>query len=141
MMLRTARKGSPADEESIATSRRLRPAVARRASGPSGEDAGAAVEAATPAVADYEKRLKSDSRWALSEGSRHFEENSAVFSALHKIARRLDELKIPYAVVGGMALFKHGYRRFTEDVDILVSKEGLKRLHRELEGLGLSPAP
>ena len=72
----------------------------------------------------------------MSEGSRHFEKNSAVFSALHKIARRLDELQIPYAVVGGMALFQHGYRRFTEDVDILVSKEDLKRVHRELEGLG-----
>ena len=76
----------------------------------------------------------------MSEGSRHFEKNSAVFSALHKIARRLDELKIPYAVVGGMALFKHGYERFTKDVDILVSKEDLKRLHRELEGLGYLPA-
>ena len=104
--------------------------------GPAGEDAHPADEAATLAAADYETRLKSDSRWGLSEGSRHFEEKSAVFAALHKIARRLDELKIPYAVVGGMALFKHGYERFTKDVDILVSKEDLKRLHRELEGLG-----
>ena len=45
-------------------------------------------------------------------------------------------MKIPYAVVGGMALFFHGYRRFTEDVDILVGREGLERLHAELEGLG-----
>jgi hypothetical protein len=98
-----------------------------------------AEKVTTPAVADYEKRLESDSRWALSEGSHHFEEKSAVFTALHKIARRLDELKIPYAVVGGMALFQHGLRRFTEDVDILVNKEDLKRVHHELEGLGYLP--
>ena len=33
-------------------------------------------------------------------------------------------------------MFQHGYRRFTEDVDLLVTREGLKEIHRELEGLG-----
>ena len=75
----------------------------------------------------------------MSEGSRHFEGKSAVFDALHKIARRLTELQIPYAVVGGMALFHHGVRRFTEDVDVLVTKEALKRIHDELAGRGYSP--
>jgi hypothetical protein len=48
-------------------------------------------------------------------------------------------LKIPYAVAGGMAMFSHGFRRFTEDVDILVTREGLEQIHRELEGLGYVP--
>jgi len=91
------------------------------------------------AAAAYEQQLHDDSRWALSEGSRHFDERSAVFAALEKITRRLDELQIPYAVVGGMALFHHGFRRFTEDVDILVSKSDLKRIHERLEGLGYLP--
>src|SRR5262249_3602241 len=73
------------------------------------------------------------------EGSMHFEKESAVHKAMTKIARRLDELGIPYAIVGGMALFFHGYRRFTEDVDILVTPEGLKEIHRQLEGLGYLP--
>jgi hypothetical protein len=72
----------------------------------------------------------------LSEGSRHFEEDSAVFKALHAIGARLKSLGIPYAVVGGMALFRHGLRRFTEDVDILVTKDDFKRIHEQLEGLG-----
>jgi hypothetical protein len=38
-----------------------------------------------------------------------------------------------------MALFKHGFRRFTEDVDILVSRDGLKAIHAHLEGLGYVP--
>ena len=75
----------------------------------------------------------------MSEGSRHFEEQSAVFQALHKIAHRLKSLEIPYAIVGGMALFRHGLRRFTEDVDILVTREGLKTIHEKLEGLGYLP--
>src|SRR5262249_34887622 len=50
-----------------------------------------------------------------------------------------DDLGIPYAVVGGMALFMHGYRRFTEDVDILVAREDLKRIHENLNGRGYLP--
>jgi len=69
----------------------------------------------------------------------HFEKESAVHKALEKIARRLEEHGIPYAIAGGMALFFHGYRRFTEDVDILVTPEGLQQIHRELEGLGYVP--
>jgi hypothetical protein len=38
-----------------------------------------------------------------------------------------------------MALFRHGFRRFTEDVDILVTAEGLKTIHEKLEGLGYTP--
>ena len=75
----------------------------------------------------------------MSEGSRHFDEKSRVFDALHGIAGRLNELGIPYAVVGGMALFHHGLRRFTEDVDILVTKDSLKVIHKKLAGLGYLP--
>src|SRR5262249_19800115 len=69
----------------------------------------------------------------------HFERENAVHKALLKIVGRLTELRIPYAVVGGMAMFFHGYRRFTDDVDILVSREGLAEVHRQLEGLGYLP--
>jgi hypothetical protein len=51
----------------------------------------------------------------------------------------LDELGIPYAVAGAMAMFFHGYRRFTDDVDLLVTPQGLAELHRQLEGLGYLP--
>src|SRR6185437_12999138 len=46
---------------------------------------------------------------------------------------------IPYAVAGAMAFFGHGFRRFTEDVDILVTREGLRTIHDRLEGLGYVP--
>jgi hypothetical protein len=87
----------------------------------------------------YEQRLDRNFEWALQEGSMHFEKGNAVHKALRKITRRLDELGIPYAVVGAMAMFFHGYRRFTDDVDLLVTPQGLAELHRQLEGLGYLP--
>lgn len=87
----------------------------------------------------YESRLNADQRWALSEGSRHFEERSAVQDTLRTIARRLVEIGVPYAVSGGLALFHHGLRRFTEDVDVLVTREGLARVHESLVGRGYLP--
>jgi hypothetical protein len=87
----------------------------------------------------YEQRLDRSLNWALLEGSMHFEQKSAVHRTLAKITQRLEALGVPYAVAGGMALFAHGFRRFTEDVDILVTREGLEIIHRHLEGLGYVP--
>ncbi len=87
----------------------------------------------------YEQQLEGEPAWALREGSEHFGRGSSVHKALEKITRRLDELRVPYVIAGGMALFFHGYRRFTEDVDIVVTAEGLRRLHEHLEGLGYVP--
>jgi hypothetical protein len=97
------------------------------------------AEPAAIEVVPYEKRLDNDWGRALSEGSRFFEEKSAVQDSLRKITKRLGDLGIPYAVVGGMAMYKHGYRRFTEDVDLLVTPEALKEIHERLEGLGYIP--
>jgi hypothetical protein len=84
----------------------------------------------------YESLLNGDLNWALMEGSMHFEGTSAVHRTLKRLAHRLDELDIDYAIAGGMALFFHGYRRFTEDVDVLVTPDGLQHIHESLEGLG-----
>ena len=72
----------------------------------------------------------------MSEGSRFFQGTSETHLALKKITRKLADLGIDYVVVGGMAMFQHGYRRFTEDVNLLVTREGLKEIHQKLEGLG-----
>ena len=84
----------------------------------------------------YEQLLDRDLDWALREGSMHFEGASAVHKTLRRIADRLEELGVDYAIAGGMALFFHGYRRFTEDVDVLVTPAGLEIIHVNLEGLG-----
>ena len=87
----------------------------------------------------YEQKLSQDRRWGFREGSMHFERDSAVHKSLERIVKRLDELGIPYAIVGAMAMFFHGYERFTTDVDLLVKPADLKRIHECLEGLGYVP--
>jgi hypothetical protein len=84
----------------------------------------------------YKQQLDADRRWAFLEGSMHFEGGSAVHKTLTKLAAKLDEIGVPYAIAGEMALFFHGYRRFTEDVDVVVTAEGLQRIHEELDGRG-----
>ncbi|MFL5244772.1 MAG: nucleotidyltransferase family protein [Gemmataceae bacterium] len=87
----------------------------------------------------YENLLKEDRSWGFREGSMHFEKESAVHKTLQRIIKRLEELNVPYAVVGAMAMFFHGYQRFTTDIDILVRPDGLKKIHQRLEGLGYLP--
>jgi hypothetical protein len=92
-----------------------------------------------PPAHSYEERLTNDVRFAMAEMGSFFEGNSKVHRALRKITRKLDELQIPYAVVGGLALFRHGYRRTTDDVDLLVTSSDLRKIHEHLDGLGYIP--
>ncbi len=93
----------------------------------------------SPAVIPYEERLRANREWSMDEGDRHFRHDSDVFKAMRKIARRLEEMGLPYAVAGGMSLDAHGFRRLTIDVDILVSRESLRTIHDRLDGLGYLP--
>src|SRR2546422_4633788 len=77
---------------------------------------------------------------AFDEGLRFFAGKGMVNTTLKRIAQQLDDHGIDYAVIGAVALNQHGYRRFTEDIDLLLTKEGLKRFHEELVGLGYRPA-
>ncbi len=43
-------------------------------------------------------------------------------------------------IIGAVALMAYGYPRFTEDIDLVLTKEGLETFHRELVGLGYVPA-
>jgi hypothetical protein len=88
---------------------------------------------------DFQEIISSPSA-TFDEGLRFFAGKGMVNNALTEIIRRLNELGIDYAVIGAVALNQHGYRRFTEDIDLLLTKEGLERFHRELVGLGYRPA-
>jgi len=76
----------------------------------------------------------------LREGSDFFMKRGSIYDTLNKVTRRLREEKIDYAVVGAMALSAHGFRRFTEDVDLLTTPEGLDAIHQRLVGRGYVPA-
>ena len=61
---------------------------------------------------------------------------SDVQLALDKIAAKLEELGIPYAICGGLAVTAHGHARTTVDVDVLVTAEGLQRFKQQAIGHG-----
>jgi hypothetical protein len=69
-----------------------------------------------------------------------FMKKSPVHQTMRNLALRLPRAGIPYAVVGGMALGLHGYERLTEDVDLLLGREGHERFLHEMVGLGFVPA-
>lgn len=92
--------------------------------------------ATTVSITSYRDRLAADPAFAWKEADMQFDERSGPYQSLRRITSRLNELRIPCAAVGGLAMFQHGYRRFTEDVDLLVTAERLRAVHEHLEGLG-----
>jgi hypothetical protein len=76
----------------------------------------------------------------LVEGARFTEEfhmgTSRVHKAMEALVKRLDELEIPYAILGALALNAYGYLRATVDVDVLLTREGLARFREKSLGLG-----
>jgi predicted nucleotidyltransferase len=74
------------------------------------------------------------------EGLRYFMGQGSLNSTLRQLVKDLDDREIEYAVIGAVALLAHGYLRFTEDIDLVLTPEGLEKFHRELIGLGYSPA-
>src|SRR4051812_5683509 len=83
----------------------------------------------------FEERV-ADFYDVLREGSRLFKGEGELDVTARRLARRLEELGIPYELVGGYALIHYGHRRYTEDLDLLVSPEGAKRIQEALVGLG-----
>jgi hypothetical protein len=59
-----------------------------------------------------------------------FQGRDPVHKTMRRIAKLLEKAKIPYAVVGGMAVFAQGYRRTTDDLDILLTREGFDAFRR-----------
>jgi hypothetical protein len=74
------------------------------------------------------------------EGLRYFMGSGSVNKTLKRLASDLKSHNIDYVVIGAVALLAHGYRRFTEDIDLVMTREGLEEFHRELIGLGYAPA-
>ncbi|MEO7674827.1 MAG: hypothetical protein ABIU09_12220 [Pyrinomonadaceae bacterium] len=88
---------------------------------------------------DFQTLISSPSL-AYAEGLKFFRGEGMINDALARIAADLERNGIEYVVIGAIALNQHGYRRFTEDVDLLLSKKGLEDFRAKLVGLGYRPA-
>jgi hypothetical protein len=62
-----------------------------------------------------------------------------VHVCLRRLLRRLDRAGIAYAVMGGLAVWAHGYHRFTNDVDILVTRAGWEEFRRRFVPKNYAP--
>ena len=85
----------------------------------------------------------SDSRSVVElygEALRYFMGQGSLNDALAHLAADLKEHEIDYVVIGAVALFAHGYPRLTEDIDLVLTAEGLNKFHEQLIGLGYAPA-
>ena len=75
-----------------------------------------------------------------AEGQRYFMGQGNLHNTLAQLTSDLKEHGIDYMIIGAVALLAHGYPRFTEDIDLVLTSEGLEVFHRELIGLGYVPA-
>lgn len=73
---------------------------------------------------------------ALQRDKRHMKDIDAV---LERLRKDFAEEGIPFAIVGALAVRQHGHVRFTEDIDILTTKEGLEKIHSRFGGRGINP--
>ena len=61
---------------------------------------------------------------------------SPVHLAAEEIAARLEEAGIDYAIAGALSLGVHGFVRATEDVDLIVTRDGLEQFKARWLGRG-----
>jgi len=66
----------------------------------------------------------------LKEIDMFFQGKDPVHQTMRRLARRLEKAGISYAIVGGMAVNAHRYRRTTGDVDFLMNAGGFEEFRR-----------
>ena len=57
---------------------------------------------------------------------------------IREIAKRADDAGIPFLVIGGYAVFAHGYVRTTDDLDLIVQRGRRAQLGKQLGDLGMT---
>lgn len=72
----------------------------------------------------------------FAEAQRYFMGNGSLDNAVAELAAKLSRHGIDYVVTGGMALKAHGYRRLTNNINLVLTEEGLSRFGKELLGRG-----
>lgn len=76
---------------------------------------------------------RSELHW-LEEASLFFEKKGPVWDTLRKLVRRLDEARIDYVIIGGIALNAHNYPRQTVDIDLVMTDDGFEEFRRVFSG-------
>lgn len=77
----------------------------------------------------------------LKEIDMFFEGRGREHQSLRRLVRLLKKAKIAHAIMGAMAVNAHGAERTTNDVDVLMTQDGLNRFREEFVGTAYDPVP
>jgi len=66
----------------------------------------------------------------IKEVDMFFQKNDPVHKTMRRVVKQLGKAKIPYAIVGGMAVNAHGHKRTTDDLDVLLTADGLAEFRK-----------
>jgi hypothetical protein len=75
----------------------------------------------------------------LKQLDQFFQGKDPVHKSMRRLVKRLDKAGISYVLVGGMALFFHDYRRATNDVDLLLTEQGLAEFRQRFVPKNYAP--
>jgi hypothetical protein len=74
-----------------------------------------------------------DEFWeSLKEASRFVAGSSRVHRTMRGLVVKFEKAKIPYAILGGMAVNAHGRRQTTDDVDVLLSPQAFVQFRERI---------
>jgi len=73
---------------------------------------------------------------ALRRADEFYMRQGPVHQAATRICNALDEMEIPFAIAGALAVNVHGHERMTSDVDLLLRPDDLRRFKDRWLGLG-----
>jgi len=78
---------------------------------------------------------------AVKEAEMFFEKRDKVHRALRRLVDRLEQARLDYCIVGGLALNAHKYRRVTTDIDLLMNRASFDRFVSELDRFHFNRVP
>jgi hypothetical protein len=82
------------------------------------------------------EQIRQNYEAGLELARRYFMGDADVQRAAKRISATLSEMGIPYAICGALAVTAHGHIRVTQDVDVLLTRDGLERFKQRWLGLG-----
>ncbi|CAF2106004.1 unnamed protein product [Rotaria magnacalcarata] len=85
----------------------------------------------------FTQKLKSKS--FIRDLSMFLNKDGPIWLTIKSLAHDLESHKVDYAIIGGLAVYAHGYERTTTDCDILLSKADYEKFMAKLVNLGLEP--
>src|ERR1700733_14922215 len=80
-------------------------------------------------------------RERLKDISLFFDATDRIHQTMRRVALKLEEAGIQYALIGGMAVNAHRHPRTTNDVDFLVTAQGMAGFLRAYVPAEFEPVP